>query len=145
MITFSYGGDIWTVPKDGGIASKLSSAKGNETFPRFSPDGAKIAFSGNYDGNVDVYVLPLKGGVPTRVTHHGMGDRILDWYPDGQNELVRQFYGQWNKEGLVVDERFNNGGQIPDRFIELLNRKPLAYWSVRDGENWQWPPITKNN
>ncbi|MDX1479251.1 MAG: PDZ domain-containing protein, partial [Saprospiraceae bacterium] len=60
---------------------------------------------------------------------------------DGQNELVRQFYGQWNKEGLIIDERFNNGGQIPDRFIELLNRKPLAYWDVRDGKNWQWPPV----
>lgn len=60
---------------------------------------------------------------------------------DGQNELVRQFYGQWNKEGLIIDERFNNGGQIPDRFIELLNRKPLAYWDVRDGDNWQWPPV----
>ena len=59
----------------------------------------------------------------------------------GQNELVRQFYGQWDKEGLIVDERFNNGGQIPDRFIELLNRKPLAYWDVRDGKNWQWPPV----
>jgi tricorn protease len=60
---------------------------------------------------------------------------------DGQNELVRQFYGQWNKQGLIVDERFNSGGQIPDRFIELLNRKPLAYWAVRDGKNWQWPPV----
>ena len=60
---------------------------------------------------------------------------------DGQNELVRQFYGQWDKAGLIVDERFNNGGQIPDRFIELLNRKPLAYWDVRDGKNWQWPPV----
>ena len=59
----------------------------------------------------------------------------------GQNELVRQFYGQWNKEGLIVDERFTSGGQIPDRFIELLNRKPLAYWAVRDGQNWQWPPV----
>ena len=59
----------------------------------------------------------------------------------GQNELVRQFYGQWDKEGLIIDERFNNGGQIPDRFIELLNRKPLAFWDVRDGENWQWPPV----
>jgi tricorn protease len=60
---------------------------------------------------------------------------------DGQNELVRQFYAQWDKEGLIIDERFNNGGQIPDRFIELLNRKPLAYWDVRDGKNWQWPPV----
>jgi len=59
---------------------------------------------------------------------------------DGQNELVRQFYGQWHKDALIIDERFNSGGQIPDRFIELLNRKPLANWAVRDGQNWQWPP-----
>lgn len=59
---------------------------------------------------------------------------------DGQTELVRQFEAQYDKAGLIVDERFNNGGQIPDRFIELLNRKPLAYWAVRDGTNWQWPP-----
>jgi len=60
---------------------------------------------------------------------------------DGQNELVRQFMGQWDKEGLIVDERFNSGGQIPDRFVELLNRPPLAYWAVRHGKNWQWPPV----
>lgn len=60
---------------------------------------------------------------------------------DGQNELARQFYAQWNKEGLIIDERFNSGGQIPDRFIEMLNRKVLAYWAVRDGHDWQWPPV----
>ncbi|MCX2742787.1 PDZ domain-containing protein [Mangrovivirga sp. M17] len=60
---------------------------------------------------------------------------------DGQAELVRQFAGQWNLDGLIIDERFNSGGQIPDRFIELLNRKPFAYWDVRDGQNWQWPPV----
>lgn len=58
---------------------------------------------------------------------------------DGQNELVRQFTAQIDKQGLIIDERFNSGGQIPDRFIELLNRKPLAYWAVRDGKDWQWP------
>jgi tricorn protease len=60
---------------------------------------------------------------------------------DAQNELVRQFMAQWRKEGLIVDERFNSGGQIPDRFIELLNRPILAYWAVRDGQDWQWPPV----
>jgi tricorn protease len=60
---------------------------------------------------------------------------------DGQTELVRQFMAQWSKAGLIIDERFNDGGQIPDRFIELLNRKPLAYWAVRDGKDWQWPPV----
>ncbi len=59
---------------------------------------------------------------------------------DGQTELVRQFAAQITKEGLIIDERFNNGGQIPDRFIELLDRKPLAFWSTRDGQMWQWPP-----
>jgi len=58
---------------------------------------------------------------------------------DGQTELVRQFAAQFDKDGLIVDERFNSGGQIPDRFIELLDRKPLAFWAVRDGKNWQWP------
>jgi len=60
---------------------------------------------------------------------------------DGQNELIRMFLAQIDKEGLIVDERFNDGGQIPDRFIELLNRKPLAFWAVRDGLDWQWPPV----
>jgi tricorn protease len=59
---------------------------------------------------------------------------------NGQDELVRQFLAQINKKGLIIDERFNSGGQIPDRFIEMLNRKPIAYFAVRDGENWKWPP-----
>lgn len=60
---------------------------------------------------------------------------------DGQNELIRQFNAQWNKKALVIDERFNSGGQIPDRFIEMLNRTPLAFWAIRDGEAWPWPPF----
>ncbi len=60
---------------------------------------------------------------------------------DGQKELVRMFYAQYKKEGLIIDERFNNGGQIPDRFVELLERKPLAYYHTRRGEDWQWPPV----
>jgi tricorn protease len=59
---------------------------------------------------------------------------------DGQNELIRQFTAQLDKKALVIDERFNSGGQIPDRFIEMLNRKPLAFWATRDGVNWNWPP-----
>jgi tricorn protease len=60
---------------------------------------------------------------------------------DGQTELFRQFAAQYTKEGLIIDERFNDGGQIPDRFIELLDRRPLAFWAVRDGMTWQWPPF----
>src|SRR5690606_11697320 len=60
---------------------------------------------------------------------------------DGQNELIRQFNAQWNKKALIIDERFNNGGRIPDRFIEMLNREPLAFWAIRDGSVWTWPPF----
>lgn len=59
---------------------------------------------------------------------------------DGQEDLVRQLNAQWDKKALIIDERFNSGGQIPDRFIEQLNRTPLAYWATRDGKPWPWPP-----
>ena len=87
QIAFTYGGDVWVVAKEGGTAYKLTSAKGTEGFARFSPDGSQIAFSGNYDGNLDVYVIPTMGGLPKRITHHGMSDRLIDWYPGGKNLL----------------------------------------------------------
>lgn len=57
----------------------------------------------------------------------------------GQNELFRQFYGQMGKEALMIDERWNGGGQIPNRFIELLNRPQTNMWYRRDGADWPWP------
>src|SRR5918912_276550 len=75
QIVFVYAGDIWLVPKTGGYAQRLSSPKGEESFPRFSPDGSQIAFSGNYDGNTDIYVAPVAGGLPKRLTFHGDPDR----------------------------------------------------------------------
>ena len=87
QIAFVYGGDIWVVAKGGGVANRLSTPKGEESFPRFSPDGSRIAFTGNYDGNQDIYVMPASGGLPTRITHHPDADRMLDWYPDGESLL----------------------------------------------------------
>jgi tricorn protease len=60
---------------------------------------------------------------------------------DAQNELMRQFMAQWKKDGLIIDERWNSGGQIPDRFIELLHRPILSYWAVRDAPAQRWPPV----
>jgi tricorn protease len=101
-ICFVYANDIWIVDKDGGVANKLSSPEGQEQFPRFSPDGSKIAFTGNYDGNNDVYVIPAMGGIAERLTYHQMTDRMLDWYGDGKKILFnshrqsgRQRYGQF--------------------------------------------------
>jgi tricorn protease len=59
---------------------------------------------------------------------------------DGQSDLVRQFFGQTQKAALVIDERWNSGGQIPTRFIELLNRPITNYWARRDAKDWPWPP-----
>src|SRR6195256_7072902 len=66
QIVFTYANDLWVMPKEGGTAIKLSSPAGVESYPKFSPDGKSIAFTGNYDGNSDVYVLPVIGGVPVR-------------------------------------------------------------------------------
>ena len=82
-IAFVYAGDIWLVAKSGGVAERLSTPRGEEAFPRFSPDGTAIAFSGNYDGNTDIYVVSTSGGMPERITHHPAADRVLGWYPDG--------------------------------------------------------------
>ncbi len=86
-IAFVYAGDVWVVPKTGGIAQRLSSPKGEESFPRFSPDGSTIAFSGSYDGNTDIYLMPSLGGIPKRLTHDPAEDRVLGWYPDGRSIL----------------------------------------------------------
>ena len=66
-IVFSYAGDLWAVGRDGGEASRLTTGVGREFGPLFSPDGQWIAFTGEYDGNVDVYVMPAAGGVPEAV------------------------------------------------------------------------------
>ena len=69
-VAFVYAGDIWVAPKEGGVAQRLTTAKGEEHYPRFSPDGSEIAFTGDYDGNPDIYVMPALGGAVRQVTHN---------------------------------------------------------------------------
>src|ERR1019366_2618952 len=83
-IVFAYAGDLWSVARDGGNAMRLTSGAGVETDPAFSPDGTRIAFTGEYDGNVDVFVVAASGGVPKRLTWHPAADRVLGWTPDGK-------------------------------------------------------------
>src|SRR6188474_2219345 len=87
QIAFVYAGDIWLVPKKGGSAVRLTSSPGEESFPRFSPDGSKVAYTASYDGNTDVFVVPAAGGEPMRLTHHPMSDRLVGWTPDGTRVL----------------------------------------------------------
>jgi tricorn protease len=87
QIVFRYAGDLWLVAKEGGVARRISSAKGGESFPKFSPDGRRVAFMGSYDGGSDLYVLELGAGVPERVTHHPGQEVLCDWTPDGRDLL----------------------------------------------------------
>ncbi len=76
-IVFAYAGDLWKVSREGGAAQRLTSGPGVETNPVFSPDGSSIAFTGEYDGNVDVFVMPAEGGEPRRLTWHPSPDTAL--------------------------------------------------------------------
>src|SRR5260221_14076635 len=67
-IAFSYAGNLYSVPAKGGVARRLTSHEGYEMFARFSPDGKWLAFTGQYDGNTEVYLMPAEGGVPKRLT-----------------------------------------------------------------------------
>ncbi len=85
-IVFTYGGYLWSVPRGGGVARQLTTG-GHEGSAVFSPDGTQIAFSGQYDGNTDVYVMPAEGGTPKRLTWHPSQDGALGWTPDGKRVL----------------------------------------------------------
>src|SRR4051794_16577600 len=74
LIAFGYAGDLWTVPRAGGVARRLTTGLGIETDPVFSPDGSTIAFTGDYDGNTDVFTITAEGGIPFRVTYHPAAD-----------------------------------------------------------------------
>src|SRR4051812_14427987 len=119
QIVFTYANDIWIVPKEGGTAIKLSSPPGIEAFPKFSPDGSKIAFSGNYDGNVDAYIMPTTGGIPVRLTEHGYPDRVVDWTPDGKHI----YFASLRESGKA---RFNQFYTIADTG-GTASKMPFAY------------------
>src|ERR1700683_822691 len=88
-IVFSYAGDLWTVSRNGGMATRLTAGAGTESSAAYSPDGATLAFSGEYDGNTDVFTVAAGGGVPKRITYHPEADRVVGWSPDGKQILFR--------------------------------------------------------
>lgn len=100
-ITFTYAGDLYTVPRKGGVARRLTSHIGFEMFARYSPDGQQLAFTGQYDGNSEVYLMPATGGEPKRLTYTATLDRddvsdrmgpatiTMAWTPDGKNVVYR--------------------------------------------------------
>jgi tricorn protease len=83
-IVFVYANDLWQVSRKGGNAIRLTSNEGEESLPHYSSDGTQIAFSAQYGGNTDVYVMPSTGGMPTRLTWHPSGDFVQGWTPDNK-------------------------------------------------------------
>jgi len=107
QIAFVYGGDLWTVARAGGVAQRLTSGVGGSGSPVFSPDGSEIAFAGNYDGNVSVYVIPASGGTPRRLTYHPAGDSVMGWTRDGKSVLFassRDSYSYFSRLFTVARE-----------------------------------------
>ncbi len=138
QIAFVYAGDIWLAEKEGGVAVRISSPKGEESFPRFSPDGSLLGFTGDYDGNEDIYVMPVTGGLPTRVTHHGAPDRMLGWYPDGRSIL-------YATSMTSPKNRFNQLYRVPAQG-GLPEKLPVPYGEFGaispDGKTLAYVPIS---
>ena len=88
-IVFTYEADLWLVDRGGGVPRRLTTGHGSEHGARFSPDGRWLAFTAQYDGFDDVYVMPALGGEPTRLTFHPGRDTALGWHPDGRRILFR--------------------------------------------------------
>jgi tricorn protease len=84
QIAFSYMGDIWVAPAEGGNAIRLTVHPAHDIRPRFSPNGKWIAFNSNRGGNYDIFLMPAKGGKPKRLTYHSADDILGDWSPDGR-------------------------------------------------------------
>lgn len=111
QVVFAYGGYLWSVPRQGGEARQLTTG-GHETGPKFSPDGNWIAFTGQYDGNIDAYVMPADGGEPKRLTWHPDSDVVDGWTPDGKKILIRsprEAYADFDRLYTVPVE-----GGVPD-------------------------------
>src|SRR6266403_797159 len=99
QIAFAYAQNIWTVPRGGGSARRLTSFQGQTSNPHFSPDGKWIAFSGEYAGNLDVYVVAAEGGEPRRLTWHPGADLVQGWTPDGKSILFSSTRATWTPSG----------------------------------------------
>ena len=105
-VAFSYAGDIWTVPATGGSAIRLTAHPGMEVFAKFSPDGKWIAFTGQYDGDEQVYVIPATGGVPRQLTFYpakgpftprwGWDNQVYGWSKDGKRIIFKSQRDSWS-------------------------------------------------
>lgn len=127
-VVFTYAGNLYSVSTAGGTARRLTSHEGNEMFPHISPDGKWIAFTGQYDGNTEVFIMPISGGVPKRLTYTatlgrdevsdrmGPNNIVMGWHPDGKRILFRsrmQTFNDFIGDLFLVDIDGHLPEQLP--------------------------------
>ncbi|GAB1453829.1 S41 family peptidase [Draconibacterium sp.] len=149
LVAFVYAGDIWTVNSSGGDARRLTSHEGMELFPKISPDGNWIAFSAEYSGTRQVYVMPAEGGKPKQLTFYnsvglmpprgGFDDVVLDWSPDSKNILIRANrteFGERNGKYFLVN--IEGGLEKP---LQIVNGGFAAFSS--DAKKLVFTPVDR--
>src|SRR5512141_2451350 len=123
-VAFSYLGDIWTANEDGSAVQRITDNAAREVYPRFSPDGQWLAFSSNRYGNYDVFIVPVAGGTPKRVTYHTGNDEVVTWTRDSQAVIFRAARG---------DGAFPSVATLYQIAVTGGQEKPLpvdwGYWS----------------
>jgi len=137
-IAFIYAGDLWVADLDGKNVKRLTADEGAELNPTFSPDGSLIAFTGQYDGNLDVYVVPVTGGVPTRLTWHPRADVVQSFTPDGSAVM-------FTSARAVFTGRYTQLFTVPVKGgIEEPLKLPNAYEATysSDGSRLAYNPIS---
>ncbi|TGV03012.1 S41 family peptidase [Flavivirga rizhaonensis] len=143
-IAFIYAEDLWVANKDGSNPKRLTIDEGIESTPIFSPDGTKIAFNAQYDGNTDVFIVPVSGGIPKRLTWHPYNDLVRDFSADGSKVLFASQRNSYNNRHFKLYTISTNGGavtqlEIPNGFWASYsgNESHIAYTPLYDAFN-QW-------
>ena len=138
-IVFSYAGDLWSVGRRGGDAKRLTTGIGIETNPYFSPDGKMIAFTGEYDGNTDVYVIPANGGVPKRLTYHPALDEVSGWTADGKSVMFSSTRNSSSNYARLYTMPVDGGGLPVEIPLPMANRG----WLSPDGNYIAYEPLSQ--
>lgn len=136
-IAFIYAEDLWVANRDGSQPRRLTIDEGVESNPIFSPDGKTIAFSAEYDGNMDIFSVPVTGGVPTRLTFHPYPDIARDFTPDGKSVVFASQRTLFTNRYTSLFTVPLSGGPVSE--LEI----PNAYWASysEDGKYIAYTPI----
>ncbi|MFI5165680.1 MAG: PDZ domain-containing protein [Thermoanaerobaculales bacterium] len=145
QIVFAYGGEIWIAPREGGEAKRLVTGSGRLFGPIFSPDGTMVAYSGYFDGNLDVYLVAAASGEPRRLTYHPGADEALGWTADGKRVAFRSPRASYADPEQMFTVSVEGGfpTEVPLPMVDEASYSPdgthLAY-----EPNFQWQPAWKS-